>query len=64
MTADFIPKSLLPRMLAIGDFLEGYKKNKILKEPIVISYLITLSIIALLLVFTATWLGFLPCKRV
>jgi two-component system, NtrC family, nitrogen regulation sensor histidine kinase NtrY len=64
MTANFIPKSLLPRMLAIGDFLEGYKKNKILKEPIVISYLITLSIIALLLVFTATWLGFYLAKGI
>ena len=64
MTANFIPKSLLPRMLAIGDFLEGYKKNKILKEPIAISYLITLSIIALLLVFTATWLGFYLAKGI
>ncbi|MBN2224413.1 MAG: HAMP domain-containing protein [Deltaproteobacteria bacterium] len=64
MTADFIPKSLLSRMLVIGDFLEGYKKNKILKEPIVLSYLITLAIIALLLVFTATWLGFYLAKGI
>jgi two-component system nitrogen regulation sensor histidine kinase NtrY len=64
MTADFIPKSLLSRMLAIGDFLESYKKNKILKEPIVLSYLITLAIIALLLVFTATWLGFYLAKGI
>jgi len=64
MTANFIPKSLLSRMLVIGDFLEGYKKNKILKEPIVFSYLITLAIIALLLVFTATWLGFYLAKGI
>lgn len=64
MTADFIPKSLLSRMMTIGDFLEGYKKNKVLKEPIVVSYLITLSIIALLLVFTATWLGFYLAKGI
>jgi two-component system nitrogen regulation sensor histidine kinase NtrY len=64
MTANFIPKSLLSRMLAIGDFLEGYKKNKLLKEPIVLSYLITLAIIALLLVFTATWLGFYLAKGI
>ncbi len=64
MTANFVPKSLLSKMLNIGNFLEGYKKNKLLKEPIVASYLITLAIIALLLVFTATWLGFYLAKGI
>jgi two-component system nitrogen regulation sensor histidine kinase NtrY len=64
MTANFIPKSLLAKMLDIGNFLEGYKKNKVLKEPIVTSYLITLATIALLLIFTATWLGFYQAKGI
>ena len=57
MTADFVPKSLVAKMLEIRAFLEGYKRNKLLKGPIVTSYLLTLAVIALLVVFTATWLG-------
>ncbi|MBN1883703.1 MAG: HAMP domain-containing protein [Deltaproteobacteria bacterium] len=64
MTARFVPKSLLAKMTDISRFLEEYKTNKLLKKPIVISYLITLSGIALLVVFTATWLGFYLAKGI
>ena len=64
MAARFVPKSLLAKMTDISRFLEEYKTNKLLKKPIVISYLITLSGIALLVVFTATWLGFYLAKGI
>ncbi len=64
MTANFVPKSMMAKMIETSRFLEEYKRNKLFKESIVVSYLITLSAIALLVVFTATWLGFYLAKGI
>jgi len=64
MTANFVPKSLMAKMREIETFLYEYKRNKLYKEPVVTSYLITLAVIALLVVFIATWLGFYLSKGI
>lgn len=64
MTANFVPKSLMAKMREIETFLYEYKRNKLYKEPVVTSYLITLAAIALLVVFIATWLGFYLAKGI
>jgi two-component system nitrogen regulation sensor histidine kinase NtrY len=64
MTANFVPKSLMAKMREIETFLYEYKRNKLYKEPVVTSYLITLAVIALLVVFIASWLGFYLAKGI
>ncbi len=64
MTANFVEKSLMAKMRSIETFLYEYKRNKLYKKPIVTSYLITLAVIALLVVFIATWLGFYLAKEI
>ncbi|MES0447154.1 MAG: ATP-binding protein, partial [Desulfobacterales bacterium] len=43
---------------------EEYQQIKLLKEPIQVTYYITLSIVALLVVFCAVWFGFYMAKTI
>lgn len=57
-----IPPSVSENMAAIPRGANQYQQIKMMKRPIQISHLITLSIVALLIIFCATWFGFYLAK--
>jgi len=59
-----IPKHLAEKMSIISHGVEGYKQIKLVKRPIQTVYYITLSIVALLVVFCAIWFGFYLAKTI
>jgi len=54
----FVPGSVVNRLKAVSRGLQEYKQLKMLKKPIKISHLITLSIVTLLIIFSSIWFGF------
>ncbi|MBW1916154.1 MAG: PAS domain-containing protein, partial [Deltaproteobacteria bacterium] len=60
----FIPSVFVARLQAISKGLEEYKQFKILKKPIKISHMITLSIVTLLIIFSSVWFGFFLSKGI
>jgi two-component system nitrogen regulation sensor histidine kinase NtrY len=62
--ANLIPPNLSENMAAIARGFEEYQQIKLLKEPIQVTYYITLSIVALLVVFCAVWFGFYMAKTI
>lgn len=59
-----IPHGLSENMASISRGFEEYQQIKLLKKPIRVSYYITLSIVALLVVFCAIWFGFYIAKSI
>ena len=59
-----IPPNLAENMDSISRGFEEYQQIKLLKEPIQITYYITLSIVALLVLFCAIWFGFYFAKSI
>lgn len=59
-----VPGIFVNRLNAISSGLEEYEQFKILKKPIKISHLITLSIVTLLIVFSSIWFGFYLSKGI
>lgn len=57
-----IPASLSENMAAISRGFDQYHQMKMMRKPIQVSHLITLSIVALLIIFCATWFGFYLAK--
>jgi len=57
-----IPARLSENMAAISRGFDQYHQMKMMKWPIQVSHLITLSIVALLIIFCATWFGFYLAK--
>jgi two-component system, NtrC family, nitrogen regulation sensor histidine kinase NtrY len=62
VVASYFPRSLLKKMDTISTGLEGYRQMQMLKNPIKFIYLIILSIVSLLILFSATWFGFYLAK--
>ncbi len=60
----FIPPSLSDDLESISRGFEEYKQIKLLKEPIQLTYYITISIVGLLVVFCAIWFGFYLAKSI
>jgi two-component system nitrogen regulation sensor histidine kinase NtrY len=60
----FIPGAYVNRLKAISRGLEEYKQLKMLKKPIKITHLITLSIVTLLIIFSSVWFGFFLSKGI
>jgi len=60
----FIPGALVNRLTAISRGFEEYRQFKILKRPIKISHMITLSIVTLLIIFSSIWFGFFLSKGI
>lgn len=56
--SQFVPGSFVNRLGAISRGLQEYRQLKILKKPIKISHMITLSIVTLLIIFSSVWFGF------
>ncbi len=61
---NLIPPDLSENMASISRGFEEYQQIKLLKEPIQVTYYITLSIVALLVVFCAVWFGFHMAKTI
>ena len=59
-----VPPVLANDMNAISHGFEEYQQIKLLKKPIQITYYISLSIVALLVVFCAVWFGFYLAKSI
>ncbi len=59
-----VPPALANEMNAISQGFEEYQQIKLLKKPIQITYYISLSIVALLVVFCAVWFGFYLAKNI
>ncbi len=60
----FIPKSLVSRITEISTAFEEYKQLRMVKHPIRSSYLATLSLVTLLIIFSATWFGLYLAKGI
>jgi two-component system nitrogen regulation sensor histidine kinase NtrY len=60
----FMPNELHRSMASISRGVEEYRQMKLLKQPIKITYYITLSVVALLVVFCAIWFGFYLAKSI
>jgi two-component system nitrogen regulation sensor histidine kinase NtrY len=59
-----IPLKLSQDMTSISHGVEAYQQITLLKKPIQITYYITLSIVALMVVFCAIWFGFYLAKSI
>ncbi|MFH1985344.1 MAG: ATP-binding protein [Pseudomonadota bacterium] len=59
-----VPPALSENLKSISNGIEAYQQIKMLKKPIQITYYITLSIVALLVVFCAVWFGFYMAKTI
>ncbi len=60
----YVPESLVAKMADITEAFEQYKQLKILKAPIKTSYIITLLMVALLVIFCAIWFGLYLAKGI
>lgn len=60
----FLPGSFVNRLAAISRGLEEYKQFKVLKRPVKIHHIITLSIVTLLIVFSSIWFGLYLSKGI
>jgi two-component system nitrogen regulation sensor histidine kinase NtrY len=60
----FIPGAFVNHLNAISSGLEEFKQFKLLKKPIKIVHLMTLSIVTLLIIFSALWFGFFLSKGI
>jgi len=64
VVAKFIPGVILNRLVTINKGLQGYKQVKMLKRPIKLIPLTALSIVTLLVIFSAIWFGFYLSKGI
>ena len=62
--SQYIPPGLSASMTSINKGFEEYQQIKLLKRPITTFYYITLSVVALLVVFCAVWFGFYLAKTI
>jgi len=60
----FIPGDMVTKMSIISKTSEEYKQFRVLKNPIKLSYIITLSLVTLLIIFSATWFGLFLAKGI
>ncbi len=59
-----IPADLSEKLANISRGIEEYQQIKLLKRPIQLSYYLTISVVALLVLFCAIWLGFYMAKSI
>jgi len=59
-----IPPDLYQNLESISDGFEEYQQIKLYKKPVQITYFISLSIVALLVLFCAIWFGFYLAKTI
>lgn len=60
----FVPQNLVSRVNQISTAFEDYKQLRMVKHPIRSSYLATLSLVTLLIIFAAIWFGLFLAKGI
>lgn len=60
----YVPKSITKRALQISRSYEQYKQLSFLKAPVKNSYILTLLLITLVIIFAATWCGLYLAKGI
>jgi two-component system nitrogen regulation sensor histidine kinase NtrY len=60
----YIPKTLIDKVAIISKTSEQYKQLILLKNPLKFSYIITLFLVTLLIIFAATWFGLFLAKGI
>jgi two-component system nitrogen regulation sensor histidine kinase NtrY len=60
----FVPKSITKRALQISRSYEQHKHLAVLKEPVKNTYILTLFLITLMIIFSATWFGLYLAKGI
>jgi len=60
----FVPQSLVSRITEISTAFEEYKQLRMIKHPIRSTYLATLSLVTLLIIFAAIWFGLFLAKGI
>ncbi len=60
----FVPSSFSKRLRSISRGLQEYRQLKMLKKPIKITHIITLSVVTLLIIFSSVWFGFYLSKEI
>lgn len=64
VSTSLIPQNLFENLAAISRGFDEYQQIKLLKKPVQLTYYISLSIVALLVLFCATWFGFYLAKTI
>jgi two-component system nitrogen regulation sensor histidine kinase NtrY len=59
-----IPQDLFANLESISRGVDEYQQIKLLKKPVELTYYISLSIVALLVLFCASWFGFYLAKTI
>ena len=60
----FIPKELTNKLNTIAKGVQEYKQLKMMKQPIKLSNMITISIVTLLIIFSSIWFGFYLSREI
>ena len=60
----YVPQNFVNRLRAISKGLQEYRQLKMLKKPIKISHMMTLSIVTLLIIFSSVWFGFYLSREI
>ncbi len=60
----YIPKRLVKRMREISNSFEEFKQYQLFKTPIKLSYFLLFAMVALLIIFSATWFSFNLAKGI
>jgi len=63
-TVYFVPQNLVSRVSEISTTFDEYKQLRMVKHPIRSSYLATLSLVTLLIIFAAIWFGLFLAKGI
>jgi two-component system nitrogen regulation sensor histidine kinase NtrY len=64
VVSQLVPAALFEGLASISKGFEAYQQIKLLKQPIQITYTITLSVVASLVLFCAIWFGFYIAKSI
>ncbi len=59
-----VPQGFVDKLRSIADASEQYGQIKLLKNPIKFNYMVTLSIVTLVIIFLATWFGLSLAKSI
>ncbi len=60
----FVPKGFVNKLDTIAKGVQEYKQLKMMKQPIKLSNMITISIVTLLIIFSSIWFGFYLSKQI
>jgi two-component system nitrogen regulation sensor histidine kinase NtrY len=64
IVGSLIPQTVVDKMTVVSKTSEAYNQLRIFKNPIKLNYIVTLSIVTLMIVFSATWFGLFLAKGI